>query len=108
MAENAEIYDLAAQAMEKLYGGAGDNFATFEKRGRGLMTNMFGDMVNPDWWTKRKSLEIFKKIITFENHLNKFSPKFQCSIWSNWFQSLTAESNEVGRSKIHIQFIEFK
>ena len=51
MAENAEIYDLAAQAMEKLYGGAGDNFATFEKRGRGLMTNMFGDMVSPDWWT---------------------------------------------------------
>ena len=49
MAENAEIYDLAAQAMEKLYGGADGNFATFEKRGRGLMTNMFGDMVNPDW-----------------------------------------------------------
>ena len=49
MAENAQIYDLAAQAMEKLYGGAGDNFATFEKRGRGLMTNMFGDMVSPDW-----------------------------------------------------------
>lgn len=49
MAENAEIYDLAAQAMEKLYGGAGGNFATFEKRGRGLMTNMFGDMVSPDW-----------------------------------------------------------
>ena len=50
MAENAEIYDLAAQAMEKLYGGSDGNFATFEKRGRGLMTNMFGDMVSPDWW----------------------------------------------------------
>ena len=49
MAENAEIYDLAAQAMEKLYGGSDGNFATFEKRGRGLMTNMFGDMVSPDW-----------------------------------------------------------
>jgi len=51
LAENAEIYNLAAQAMEKLYGGAGGNFALFEKRGRGgLMTNMFGDMVSPDWW----------------------------------------------------------
>ena len=49
LAENAEIYNLAAQAMEKLYGGADGNFATFEKRGRGLMTNMFGDMVSPDW-----------------------------------------------------------
>ena len=50
MAEDAQIYDLAAQAMEKLYGGDGPNLAVF-KRNRGLMSNMFGDMVNEGWWS---------------------------------------------------------
>ena len=48
MAEDAQIYDLAAEAMEKLYGGDGPNLAVF-KRNRGLMSNMFGDMVNEGW-----------------------------------------------------------
>ena len=48
--ENAEISDLVAQAMEKLYGGDGANMATFKKRGRGgLLTNMLGDMANEGW-----------------------------------------------------------
>ena len=50
MAEDAQIYNLAAQAMEKLYGVDGPNLAVF-KRNRGLMSNMFGDMVNEGWWS---------------------------------------------------------
>ena len=50
MEDNLEMYNLAAEAMEKLYGGNGPNLALFEKRGRGgLMTNMVGDMMNEGW-----------------------------------------------------------
>ena len=64
-AENAEISDLVAQAMEKLYGGDGANMATFKKRGRGgLLTNMLGDMANEGWWTVplNESIEYIKTV----------------------------------------------
>ena len=68
MAEDAQIYDLAAEAMEKLYGGDGPNLAVF-KRNRGLMSNMFGDMVNEGWWSVERVKKLTKQSWFFCNKI---------------------------------------